>query len=62
MPYDEALHLAREKALQALQAQLSGEIDREQLFFEEYTDKGAGWIRAVAEIREEISMVRLRRP
>ncbi len=62
VPYDEALHLAREKAVQALQAQLSGEIEREQLFFEEYTDKGAGWIRAVAEIREEISMVRLRRP
>ncbi|NLA12165.1 MAG: sporulation protein YqfD [Firmicutes bacterium] len=62
VPYDEALRLARKKVLQELQEQLSGELDGEQLYFEEYTDKGAGWVRAVAETREEISMVKLRRP
>lgn len=62
VPYDEALRLARKKALQELREQLPGELDGEQLYVEEYTDKGAGWVRAVAETREEISMVKLRRP
>ncbi|HOB29233.1 MAG TPA: sporulation protein YqfD [Bacillota bacterium] len=62
IPYGRALPLAQKKALQKLRVQIPGKTDLEQLYFEEYTENGVEWVRAVAETREEISTVKLRRP
>lgn len=62
IPYGEALQLAKKKALQRLRSQVPEKTDLEQLCFEEYMENGAERVRAVAETREEISTVRLRRP
>ncbi len=59
---DEALQLAREEAREELRAKVPGKVSIEQLYYQEYMENGAEWVRAVAETREEIGMVRLRRP
>jgi similar to stage IV sporulation protein len=62
VPYDEALRLAREKAEEKLLKTAPGKKSWEQLYFEEYKEKKARWVRAVVETREDIGMVKLRRP
>jgi len=62
VPYDEALRLAREKAEEKLLKTAPGKKSWEQLYFEEYEEKKARWVRAVVETREDIGMVKLRRP
>ena len=62
VPYSEALRRSREKAVRKLRKEIPGKKGWEQLYFEEYREKETGWVRAVAEKREEIGMVKLRRP
>lgn len=62
IPRDEALQLAQKEALKKLRAQVPEEISFEQLYYQEYRENEADWVRAVAETREEIGMVKLRRP
>ena len=62
VPYDQALRRAREKAVRRLEKEIPGKKGWEKLYFEEYNEKEAGWVRAVVEKKEEISMVKLRRP
>lgn len=62
VPYSEALRAAREKAEEKLRAAAPDEESWEQLYFEEYEEKEAGRVRAVAETREDICTVKLRRP
>ncbi len=59
---DEALRLARQKARQKLRAQVPERVSFEQLYYQEYSENETEWVRAVAETREEIGMLKLRRP
>jgi similar to stage IV sporulation protein len=60
--HDEALRLARQEARQKLRALVPEGISFEQLYYQEYKENEKEWVRAVAETREEISTVKLRRP
>lgn len=62
VPYSEALRQSREKAVRKLQEEIPGKDGWEQLYFEEYREKEGGWVRAVVEKKEEIGMLKLRRP
>ena len=60
--HDEALRLARQEARQKLRALVPEGISFEQLYYQEYKENETEWVRAVAETREEISTMKLRRP
>lgn len=58
----EALKLARQEAMERLTAQLPEGVEPVSLSIQEYTDQGQDWVRAMAETREDIAEVRVRRP
>ncbi len=58
----EALQQAREEALSQLREQLPEGVDYSQIYFQEFTDQGKDWVRAVAETREDIAEIRLLQP
>ncbi len=60
--HHEALQQAQKEARQKLQAQVPENTAYEKLYFQEYLDNDKEWVCAVAETREEISMVKLRLP
>lgn len=62
IPHDEALQLAQKEARKKLRGLVPEGILFEQYYYQEYMENGAEWVRAVAETREDIGMVKLRRP